>query len=282
MKIKEKYSQDCLSDACSMIDLQIQATKNRNEKAQLLLLQSCILWKDQKEEEALSTYLQSLACFDTPSQRKISDQENESYKKIFQVYLQESTRAPQEVANELQDLVVPYLEKNPNHTTLHFMYAASLANLGKFEDFFFVFSQSYKEFPDHFMSHKTKGVLFVLLYEKATSQELRKKMNRAAILEMQKALHLYPEDVHVHKILFMLASSDNRKEIVDDVFGVIFSKNIQINRSLLPLYVNQALIMKDPDLAERFIEKARSWYETSRILQQLQQIVDEFKKSTSR
>ncbi len=281
-QMKEKYLQNDIQAVLSSIDPEIQKTNDKNKKAELLLLKARALWKDQNEEKALSTFMQSLSCVEISSQKKISLEENENYSQFFQIYLQEGTKPPQEVAHKLQELVIPYLEKNPTHSTIQFLHAAILANLGKLEDFFPVFLQSYKEHPDHFMAHKTKGVLYVLLYEKATSQEVRKEMNRKAIFEMQKALHLYPEDVHVHKILFMLADKETRKAIVEEVFQIIFSKNIQINRTLLPLYVNQALIMKDPDLAERFIEKARTWYETSRILHQLQQTVDEFKKTRSR
>ena len=86
-----------------------------------------------------------------------------------------------------------------------------------------------------------------------------------------------PQDTALHKMLIYTSSDKDRKQAVQFVIESIIKNNVQLGRGEIPFYINHALWQDEVDLAERLLEKANSWYEYSRIIDQMQESISQHK-----
>jgi hypothetical protein len=84
-----------------------------------------------------------------------------------------------------------------------------------------------------------------------------------------------PEDISLYKMLICTASAEEKKETVVFAIKTIIDSNVVIPRGDIPFYINEALLTDNVDLAEKLLERAKSWYQYSRIIQEMQRQIDE-------
>lgn len=229
---------------------------------------------DQQEEEAFKSYLECLERAEWQSGKQPSATEQEIFNSLFQIYLEK----PQ----ELEVSVKSALQEHPDFHLVQYFYASTCANQHKFEPFFYLFYQSYKAYPESHFAHKTKGVVSSLLYQRARNLDAREQFRKKAITHFTKALEIMPKDTSVHRMLLSTSTEVDRQEVVRAVIEAVVGQNIVIVRHEIPFYVNHALMAKMPDLADRLIDKAKSWYEYSRILQEMQNQVNMYKQESQK
>ena len=248
---------------------ELKAMIQKQPRAEYFLLLAENYLYDQQEEEAFLAYLQCLSHAEVKSLVP-SKREQEHFDSLFTVYLER----PQELEVEVKKV----LDKHPNSYLVQYFLAAALANKRDFGPFFRLFYQSYINYPESFMAHKTKGVVASLLYNRARELDARERQRVAAIEHFTSALKLMPKDKGLHRMLLATCSEKDREAVVRLVIETIVHNNVVVLRQEIPFYVNHALMVQNPELAQLLLDKAKSWYEYSRILQELQTQIDQQKK----
>lgn len=251
-------------------ELELRSLIQKNPRSDLYLLLAVNYLLDQQEEAAFKAYMQCLEIAPVKSGKKPSPAEQELYDALFSLYLDK----PQELEVEAKKV----MKAHPDSRLAQYFLAASFANQRQYEPFFYLFYQSYTAYPDNHMAHKTKGVVASLLFQRSRDIETREKWRRDAIDHLKRALALMPKDKGLHRMLLTTASDKDRTVLVELVIRTIVDHNIVIGRQEIPYYVNHALMVQKPELAQLLIDKAKSWYEYSRIIEQMQTQIDQQKK----
>lgn len=248
--------------------LQKLIQKNPTSEHYLLLAVSYLL--DQQEEAAFITYVKCLDQAPKKTGQTISAKEKMASDELMALY----------VANnpEFEKRVEKVMQEHPDYSYCQFFFASSLANQHKFESFFYLFYNSYLSYPDSHMAHKTKGIVASLLFQRAKSLEEKETWRKKALEHFAKSMTLLPEDRALHKMMIYTAADSERQAVVHQVIDQICQANVKIPRGELAFYINHALWVNETLLAERLIDKAKSWYEYSRMLQEMQQLVETHKQ----
>lgn len=231
--------------------------------------------KSQDLEMAFKVYLKSLASAAKLNPPPSSIEERKLYAEALKIYL-EGAHFPRETALQVLELYSDTVKKHPEFLELRLIVAAAYANLGNFEEFFFLFYPAYCALPDHYLSHKTQAVLHIRLFERSRDVSERDTERAAVLVHVKKAIEKYPGDIGLYK-LWLLFSEGNERD-VEACLNKIFSSPMIISRSDLPFFAQQALDARRSDLVERLIEKGRAWYPYSRGLDSIQQSLDEYKR----
>ena len=179
---------------------------------------------------------------------------------------------------QLEEKVQECLKQHPKATYLQFLLASSYANQHKFEEFFYSFYPAYTAYPNSYLASKTQGVLSTLLLQRARTPEEKEVWRKKAVAFFTKAFYEMPQDFGLHKMLILTALDSERAEAVKLVCNTVIEKNIQIPRSDVPFYIGQALGVHDIALADRLLDKAKSWYEYSRVLDDMKKQIDLMKQ----
>lgn len=248
--------------------LQKLTQKNPTSDHYLLLAISYLL--DQQEEAAFMAYVKCLDFAPKKMGQTLSTKEKAASDELMALYV---TNNP-----EFEKRVDKVMQEHPDYTYCQFFFASHLANQHKFEPFFYLFYQAYMAYPDSHMAHKTKGVVASLLFQRAKSLEEKDIWRKKALEHFAKGMALLPEDRALHKMMIYTAADSERKAIVHQVIEQICQADVKIPRGELAFYINHALWVDETLLAERLIDKAKSWYEYSRMLQEMQQLVDTHKQ----
>lgn len=227
-------------------------------------------YKDQQQEEALKVFLESLSQI-KKTEPNPNGEEISLYEKALEYYL--NHHGNEAALNIIKDYRKVY-EEHPDYRLIGFFLASAYANLGRFDQFFPIFYQSYSAYPDHYLSHKTIAVLHIKLLERSrTPQEMeeqRKQINE----HLQKAIDIYPQDTGLYKIIFTYAPEKEKSRVIANSIRTIIAKNIKVPRTDILYYVQQAAEQKQYDLARQFIDKAKSWYQVSKIVVAAQEYLD--------
>lgn len=248
---------------------ELRALIEKKQTSELLLALSICQLKDQQEEEALKTFMLSLDKAYSKEGVKMSAREEAAYKELLPLYLANA----QELDQKLETLF-------KNHSDYHhcqFLLAAKCANERRYEPFFYLFYQSYCSYPESHMAYKTQGVVASLILQRAKSAEEKEHWRKEALTHFQKAMQLCPEDTGLCRMMIFTATDKERKEVVRLVISHIIDTNSKIARGDIPFYINYALLVDEKELAERLLDKAKTWYEYSRIIQEMQTLISQHK-----
>ena len=124
------------------------------------------------------------------------------------------------------------------------------------------------------MAYRTKAILHIKLFEKArTSQE--KAEQRQKILEnLRLAEGVYPQDTSLYKLQITFSSDADKLKALQSSLQKIMSENMIVPRTDILFYVSEALEAKDKKLAQQFLDKAKEWYQVSRMIDTAQEMID--------
>lgn len=243
-------------------------------KAKLAL----VYYRDQEDEKAFKTYLDALAATKPLKAPPVSDEEKKLYDQALKLYLDHGGFSARETAGKIRSEYSPVLALHPNYYLLNFIVSSAYANLGMFDEFFERFYVSYQYYPDSYMAYKTKAILHLKLYDRAVSQK-DKEVQRNAIFENAKlASEKNEQDASLYRIMINFANESEKNAVAVKSLKKIIADNIVVPRTDILFYVKAAMAAKQPELAQQFVDKAKTWYEYSKMLQAAQEMI-EIKKS---
>ena len=244
------------------------------EKGPILTRIAKLYWKDQEQEKAFQTFLLALEEKSTDKEYTLSSSEKQIYEEALKIYLDHTLGSPLKIANKILSHYSAHTKENP---LLGFIVAAAYANQGKFESFFDTFYPAYLICPDHYLAHKAKSILHIKLYERARSAKEREEQRQEIMLHLGRAIQKYPQDESLYKLQIIFASDCNKGKVLEASLNKIIDDNIIIARSDLSFYVAEAVEAKNFPLAQKFIDKARDWYQYSRVVNSAQDYLDKHK-----
>ncbi len=237
--------------------------------AELYLTLAVCQLRDQQEEEAFKSYTICLEKAYSSQNTNMSAREHACYDELLALYFANS--------EDLQTKLASVLERHPDFIMCQFFLASSCANARRYEPFFYIFYQAYCNYPDTHMSHKTQGVIASLIFQRAKAQEEKNVWRKKAINSFIASMKLCPEDMGLHKMLIHTATDTERKDVVKLVLGQVMQNDSKLPRTEIPFYINHALWVGEVELAQRLLDKAKTWYEYSRIIQEMQDLIGQKK-----
>lgn len=227
-------------------------------------------YKDQEHEKAFITFLEAL---EIPSERSESvvEYETESYQDALKIYLEDAGLSPLETARKILGKFETAEQIKKDDAYLNFLIALSYANLGQYDRFFEKFYASYLKNSHHFLVYKAKAALSIKLYERAKTPEERTMQADCIIGYAQKAIELNPQDTSLYRMILGFVPSDKKAYWLQTIIQKLIDQNIMIARQDIAYYNELAIFFQQYDLAQKFLDKARSWYVYSRVINEAQQ-----------
>jgi hypothetical protein len=277
----QKQIQECEYGAIREELLKKIATAQGAEKAQLEVVLATVYVKDQKEEEAFQMFLRALSDIPQKQAASPSKEELQIYNSSLPIYLEQAKCPASQAAKELESKLEPVLTAHPEYDQVRFLFAAAKANQHQYEDFFYHFYKAYTQNQACFLAYRTLGILNIKLFEKARLIDEKEQRRQ----EMQKFLHLALKenvnDVALYKLLIVFSPAEARKKAVHEVLDMIVQNSVQVPRSDISFYVNEALVACEKESAERFLDKQATWYQYSRIIEEMRKVVSDDKNGNS-
>jgi hypothetical protein len=247
----------------------IVSTEDRLKKSadpKLYLLLAVAHLRDQQEEKSFQAFFKALEAAQSNKESFPSQRELDLFQQLWPIYIANDP-------TQLECKVKETLGQNPKAIYLEFLLASSSANQHKFEDFFYSFYSAYTLYPKSYLAYKTQGVLSTLLLKRAASPQEKELWRKKAIVFFTQAFYEMPQDFGLHKMLILTSTAAERPQIMRQVVDVIIEKNIQIERADFPFYMGQLMAAKDAASAQRLLDKAKSWYQYSRMLDEMQKSI---------
>jgi hypothetical protein len=248
---------------------QIQRQLALSPREDLYLSLAALYVRDQQEELGLASFAKALKAA-KPAKKMPTQAELIVFNELLPIYLR-----PQESKESLEERLTPILGDHPDYLYIQFFAAALSANKKKFEEFFAYFYRSYLCYPDCYMAYKSQGVLASLLLQRVREVHEKEFWRREALAHFRLACKEMPQDIGLYKMLICTAGAQEKKENVRFAIEAIIESNAVIPRGEIPFYIQEALQVQDKVLAEKLLKKATSWYQYSRIIQELQRQIDE-------
>jgi len=205
----------------------------------------------------------------------MSQEEGVVYDRGLKLYLENSSRSPTEVAHELETTLQPCLKAHPEYAEVRFLLAAAFANLKKFEEFFYQFYKAYTKSPTCFMAYRTIAIINIKLFEKARTLQEKEARRQEAQKFLKLALDEDDKDPMLYKLLVLFAPKNEKKQLVKEIIERIIRTDVVIPRHEIALYVNAAVDINERGLAKQFLNKAATWYEYSRNIQEMREHLDD-------
>jgi tetratricopeptide (TPR) repeat protein len=261
-------------------DLQTQISKTAlDERGPLLVQLATAYLKDQDQEKAFRTYLQALTFIPKEQELVMDSNEKELYTKALSVYLSHNSGfGAKETARKVLEEFGPIFEKNPHYDQLGFLIAAAYANLGQFEEFFYFFYRSFQNYPYSYMAYRTKAILHIKLYERANTDQEREEQRKSVYDNVLIASEQKPDDSSLYKLQIVFCDNGSRDRIVKELLQKIIAENIIVPRADILFFVTESLNSGNIDLAQQFVNRAREWYEVSRVVNGAQEMIDNVAK----
>ncbi|MBA3958604.1 MAG: hypothetical protein H0X51_09480 [Parachlamydiaceae bacterium] len=226
-------------------------------------------YKDQNQEKAFQVFLEAIT--DKEDETAISKEMQQRYETVLELYLKEGN--PKEVAQRLLEHCETLLKQYPNDYLILYLEAIAEANLECFPDFFEHFYQAYTKYPNHYLAYKSKAILHTKLFARMRTVEDKNQERDNILKNLQQAIHLYPRDPTLYKMMLAFSLEEKRPETLSVYLNKIVSENIIIPRSDIAIYVHQAVGYKNFNLAQRLVDQAKEWYPASRTIQTAQQYI---------
>ncbi len=249
--------------------LELQKHIEQNPTAELYLHLANAFLQDQQQEEAFKSYIRCLQTAVLVQNKCMTQPEQAMYDELLALYFANSI--------DLEAKLTSVLKEHPDFYGCQFFLAAQCANAKAYEPFFYIFYQSFTHYPDCHMAHKTKGVVASLLLQRSKTIEEKEVWRTQALDELSCALRQCPKDLGLHRMLIYTASDKERKKIVAFVIAQVLEKDVKISRGEIPFLINHALWVDEIALAQDLLDKAKTWYEYSRILQEMQELIAQHK-----
>lgn len=259
---------------------QEQLTRIPEDKQATYIKELALLYlKDQDQEKAFEVFLQALdLCQSANVQDSLfTPYDEEAYRKVLAIYLDPSSESTQATAQQLIQEVRSILQAKSDQHILEYFMAIAYANLGKYADFFEHFYSAYRYYPDHYLAYKTKAILHLKLLERTRDEGQRNIQRQKIIDNLHLAIEREPSDITIYRLLITFSPKEKKRELVQLSLNKIINGNIIIPRTHLMFYVIEATDIKDPELAQRFISRAKEWYPESRIAISAQKYLDAHK-----
>lgn len=236
-------------------------------------------YHDQDQEKAFRIYLEALDNAKIESSPKITEEEQTFYEEALKIYLDHSKGSSHESANKIRQEYASVYAVHPDYYLLAYILAAAYANLEMFDDFFDTFYHSYRYWPDHYMAFKTKAVLHIKLFERARSAAERNIERQKIIDNVLQAIERNSRDESLYKLMVAYSNDREKPKVLDIYLNKIIDENIVIPRTDIAFYVQQAVAVKQNELAQRFINKANEWYQFSRVINAAQDYLNQNTRS---
>lgn len=264
------YASVCVEEGYKATIASLQesiSNASQDQRCELQKQLAILYFKDQSLEKAFSVFMQALDSASSEPAPSISEEEHKLYESALDIYLKHPSLAEaRKAADRIIAEYAPVLKNHPEYYLLGYLLAVAEANLNQFESFFNRFYRSYHYFPQHYMAYKTKTVLHTKLFACARTPK-EQEIQRIAILENASvALQKNPKDIALYKMMISFASENNKQHFVITFLNKIIEGDIIIPRADIAFFVQQAIATKQIELAQRFLNKARSWYPQSRVI----------------
>lgn len=230
-----------------------------------LLMQTEKYYKEQDHGKAFITYFKALE--DSPPTliaEPMTVEEKKLYDDALALYLDPREKDKEQQSLKIRDRYAGVWKLHQNYAHLGYLVAIAYANLGDYSEFFEVFYKSYQLIPNHFLSFKAQGLLYIKLYDLARTPEEKEKLRKLVFQSFKKAKELYPKDSTLYKM--EIAFSKDKESTLVMNLKEILEKDIVIPRSDLSFYFDLLFAHGKEKLAQEFLEKTRVWYPYSRTL----------------
>jgi tetratricopeptide (TPR) repeat protein len=269
---------DVLKQKISTLESQSQSATGI-DKSRLMMELAIAYNEDQNRELAFKTFLEALKFVPQPPvQPKSTTEELTDYNDALKLYLEHHTG--QEVISSADKILTTYglvVEQHPDYYLLNFLVSAAYANLAQYEQFFRTFYRSYEHFPDSFMAYRTQAVLHIKLYERARTSEEREVQAKLIYEKVMLAIKANPQDPSLYKMMISFAPVDQKPQIISSALKKIVSDNIIVPRADIQFYVREAVSARQKESAQLFVNKAREWYQFSKVVNAAQELIDQSK-----
>jgi tetratricopeptide (TPR) repeat protein len=248
---------------CSQVE---DTPESLREKADCLLA-------EQKHVEAQECFLLAI---DKLLQREALEEMCRGEKEAVESFFVDYEEAVQSSDNSKAFLekVHKTFEKHPQYLSLLYYAAASQANLGNLHGFFEDFFRAVSTRPASFMALKFVGVLHLRLYESSADEAKRFFHRNEAVKAFKMAFSKEPRDISlVMKLLFVLPEEEQRLLVKEVCADMVKSASAPRRRDCLYI-IEVAMSLSLYEEAKLLLDKARSWYEYSRMLNEIAQELD--------
>lgn len=254
-------------EAAVLLNAWRKEAKTPEHVAFLAVEEAKLLFADQQRSESQEVFLEALAALPSSLQPKVSDEEKKAFDSLFKSY--EASVHSDEGARHFLIEAQELLQKHPSFFSLEHYIAATYANLGQFIEFYDLFFHAFQRREKCFLSKKTIGVLHLRLFEASTSEERREIHRREATRYLREAFAIEPHDsTLVMKLAFILPPNE-KIVVLKSVIASLLTVSDPISRSDCFFLIQQAMEVGELNGARQLIEKARSWYQYSRALDEL-------------
>jgi hypothetical protein len=251
---------------------------NKKQKEDLYLNLTLAYLKDQDLERAFLTFLEGLDSIEPLTLSEIQPEDQRLYDEALKIYLEHNgPTVPSDNAERILSLYQPVIENHPDFYLLKFIVAAAHANLGHFAQFFEEFYSVYKHFPSHYMAFKTKAVVHLKIYERARDPKFKELHRNALLANVKKAIFKNRDDPGLYKLIMVFASEKEQQQAIVENLQLLVQNKIRVPRADVAFFVQQALNVKRPDLAQSIIDNARDAYTYSRVIIAAQEYLENWK-----
>jgi len=254
------------STAIQTVDHWLASEKNESITGFFLVEKAKLLYANQQHEQALEAFVDVIDQMQI-NEMPITDVERDKVQELLPLY-QESLLS-REACQNLLEQAQAIIQKYPNYYSIEFLLAAAFANCSQFCQFFDHFAHSYKHRPNDFLAWKTRGVLHVHLFEASITEEVRLSHKNRAVQYFEKAYFLQPDDESLLLKILFLIPDDEKAPFLHKILPTLVDRSTPMRRTVCFLIIEQAIDAKALDEATQLIDKARSWYQYSRALEEL-------------
>jgi hypothetical protein len=223
------------------------------------------LWRDQDQEGAFRGYVELLSEVDSVESR-MTKEEEEVYGRALDIYLKERVGG----ARKIDELFSAVIEAHPDWAHLGFVVAAAKGNLGEFPSFFELFYNSYRADPNHFLASKIKAVLHIKLFERARWVEERERQREEVLKALHAAEKAFPGDYSLYEMEIGFTRPEKKEEIKREILNKILELSIIPPRADTLYFVKMAISLRDKELIDRWMQRAKKGYPNSRSLEQIE------------
>lgn len=259
--------------AIALVDTWVSACKNPASRAFLLVEKAKLLAADQQQAAAQEVFLEALQTLPSMETSVVSDAEKNAFDALFPSY--ENACQSAQACSCLLEEAERQLHDNPAFASLEHYSAACLANRGQFIEFFDRFFHAFQQRPDCFLRYKTIGVLHLRLFEASSSEERRETHRREAVRYLKEAFSRQMNDSTVLVKLAYILPPKEKILLLRDVTADLMGLTTPIRRSDCFFLIQQAIDVGHVEIAKQLIDKARSWYQYSRALNDLSDQIKE-------
>lgn len=265
-----------LKETIKNLEVQLQKEEGQDQSLLLLTLAKAY-YQDQDQEKAFETFLESLEKADVDD-RPLDQDDETLYAEALGIYLDPHAQSTKETATAILKKYAAVVKEHPDYRQLAFLVGASYANGGQFSEFFDLFYHSYSAAPHHYLVYKTKAILHIKLFERASTQEAKDLQRQKILDDLTKAIEGYPQDHALYKMMVAFSPEKQKSKVLSSALKKIVDENIVVPRTDIGFYVEEAAKVQQFESAQLLLDKQREWYRYSRIINTAQEFLDQQRK----